>query len=290
MLTKLETWFYQNLHWLRRLVQLFSLLLILAIPLLNRWGWHELQGTFYSMQIGGLEIVDPALALQTILLTKTVGFSLLLMAAIPLIVALLLGKVFCSWMCPFNFLAELGRILRTKMSSRKNEIGQYNPNPRHYWMVLSVLLLFSLFLATPLLTLLSMPGQISGLLGDLIFAGMLGIEWLLVLVLLLLEIFLSRRIWCRMICPVGAVLAIPRARYQMRVKYTPSHCSCSPGHRPCVEACPLYLNPRQPGIYPFCYNCGDCVDACRSEGCALLFKTDIRPIGQISDKSARQLD
>jgi len=34
----------------------------------------------------------------------------------------------------------------------------------------------------------------------------------------------------------------------------------------CNSACPIELNPRQVGIYPYCVNCGECIAACQNKG------------------------
>lgn len=267
-----ENWFLGHLHILRRSLQLGTLVLFLVIPLLNRKGIHVLMGTLYSLKVGGLDIADPALALQTMLLLKEWLLPLAIGAAIPLVLAALLGKVFCSWMCPFNFLAELGQGAKRKLLRITGRRIRHNPAPIYFWVVFGLFVLAALITARPLLTYFSMPGQISALLADLLFHHTLAVEWLLVLVILAAEVVPVRRWWCRSVCPVGAMLAVSSSRHRLRVAYDPRKCNCAPGHFPCIDACPLDLNPRQKGIYPSCYNCGECVMACHYEGRALTFQ------------------
>ncbi|MCP4399094.1 MAG: 4Fe-4S binding protein, partial [bacterium] len=97
---------YQRLNWGRRIVQILALLFLVAVPLLNSIGVHWIVGTLYSFSIGELDVVDPLMALQTILLTKTVYLPLLFAVLVPLGLTLIFGRVFCSWICPKNTFSD----------------------------------------------------------------------------------------------------------------------------------------------------------------------------------------
>lgn len=270
-MTGFEKYIYEHLHVLRRLVQVTALLFLFAVPILNKFGFNEILGTFYSIKIGNLDIVDPALMLQNILLTKEIYFPMLLAGIIPLIITLLLGKVFCSWVCPFNLFAEFTDMLRRKIRPKTVTVRHHNPKPHHYWLVFGVILTAVAVLGVPLIALTSMPGLISGQIADALFWGSLGFESLFVLFILAVEVFRAPRFWCKYACPVGATLSLLRSRHTLKIHYNPQQCSCKPNYLPCNSACPVQLDPRHTGIYPYCFNCGECVDACRNEGQALTF-------------------
>ncbi len=68
----------------------------------------ENNGTVWSMQIAGIEWTDPLAAAESMAASRRVDdgrlwFSIL----IPVLITLLLGKVFCSWICPANLILEL---------------------------------------------------------------------------------------------------------------------------------------------------------------------------------------
>ncbi|MBN2366943.1 MAG: 4Fe-4S binding protein [Calditrichaeota bacterium] len=262
---------YEHLHKLRRAVQILVVLVFIAVPILNDMGITIIFGTLYSISIGNLDIVDPALTLQNILMVKELPVVMLLGALIPLAVALLLGRVFCGWACPYNLIAEYGDKLRRKL--RPKSVKKQNRNPKNpiYWIVFGIIFLVLMITGLPLVTYFSLPGLITAQMADLLFLGTVGIEILLVLVILLLEVFLSPRFWCRFVCPVGATLALARSGRTMRVNFDAEKCTCAPAEFPCNKACPIDLNPRKAGIYPYCFNCGECVDTCRSFGKALTF-------------------
>jgi len=255
-----------NLHLLRRISQIGSMVLIIAIPFLNKLGINILKGTYYSISIGKLDIIDPAMALQMILLTKSILFTVLLMMVVPIVIALILGKVFCSWACPFNFLAELLTKFR-----KSPAIHVRNPKTHYYWIIFVILLLMITVLGVPIIAFISMPGQISALIADAIFSNVIGIEIVLVLIILAIEFIFNRKFWCKYVCPVGATLSLFRTKKTLRITYSPKKCAKCDGKKenPCVSACPLGLNPKLSGIYPYCYNCMECVNACRKNDGAL---------------------
>ncbi len=272
-MTRFERFIYQHLHGLRRATQLLAVVFIFLVPLLNRWGVNDILGTFYSIRIGNLDIVDPALVLQTILLTKEIYFPLLLAGFIPLVITLFFGKVFCSWICPFNLLAEFAEKIRKKIRPSLVRLPHHNPKGHHYWLIYGSVLTFVAVFGVPLISLISMPGLITGQVADWLYIGTIGFEILFVPAILIIEIFFAPRFWCKYACPVGATLALLRAKSTLRIKFDPPKCTYAQTRRlPCQEACPLNLNPmKAKDLYPYCFNCGECVNACRVEGQALNF-------------------
>lgn len=269
--SNLEQFIYRHLSALRRSVQFLALFFIFIIPFLNKQGINAIIGTYYSISIGQLDIVDPSIMLQSILLTKEVYFPLFLAGILPLIFTLFFGKAFCSWICPYNLLAEFGDKMRRKIYPKSIAKRNKNPKPHIYWFVFGSILIVLTISGIPLITLLSFPGLISGQAADAVFSAAIGIEILLVVFVLLLEVFIWPRFWCKYACPVGAMLAVVRSKHTLSIAYDPVVCAnnCpvnSHGLSACNSACPLQLNPRQSGIYPYCYNCGACVDACQNEG------------------------
>ncbi len=266
----LEHHFNRNITRYRRIVQAGAVFLILAVPVLNVLGYRQLTGTFYSISFWELDIVDPSLMVQHVLLTKHILFPLLLAGFIPLLAAFFLGKIFCGWMCPFNLFAEWGDALRKRLRPASVKAHNKNPKPQPYWFIYSGILILLSITGIPLVTLISMPGLISAQTADLILAGSIGIELAMVPVIIGIEIFYIERFWCRFVCPVGATLAVFRFKNSLSVVYENRKCQfqCSGSDKKslCNEVCPVQLNPRHRGIYPYCLNCGACVEACQTSG------------------------
>lgn len=139
-----------------------------------------------------------------------------------------------------------------------------------YWSLFAALVLAALLFAFPLLSYLSLPGIISSSISQSILNMGFGIEIALVLLVLLSEIFLARRYWCKYVCPVGAMLAVFRWRRTMRLVYEETQCACHALTEPCHYVCPLQLSPKRENVYPYCCNCGLCTSACEKTGKAAL--------------------
>jgi ferredoxin-type protein NapH len=258
---------YVRLQSGRRAMQLFVVLFLVAVPLLNLVGVHWVIGSLYSISVFELDIADPVMVLQTTLLTRALYGPLLLAAAIPAVLALAFGRVFCSWMCPYNTLVEWGGWVRGKLplkrrAASRNAAVPANPRPFIYWTVFAVLVVATLAAGLPLLAYLSAPGILSSQLSQGILGFGLGPELALVALLLVAEVALARRFWCKYACPVGAGLSLFRGRRTMRIVRDAERCGCKPGGEACRAVCPLGLAPKQGDVYPYCFNCGQCLKAC----------------------------
>ncbi|MFA6283549.1 MAG: 4Fe-4S binding protein [Desulfurivibrionaceae bacterium] len=247
---------------IRRTVQLLSLAGMVAVPLLNSRGISAVSGSFYSMEIGRLLLTDPLIAIQPLLATMSIDATLLASALIPAGLALVLGRVFCSWVCPQNTLSELFDAVGIRLGGRRFFMPTQGPLVRY--AVLAAILAITLLYGFPLASLLSAPGIISVQTARFIYEGTVGLELALIGTIILAELFLVRRVWCNHLCPVGSMLSLFRFKKTMRVvmaeegEHACLHC------RECVKACQLGLNPMDGEIAPQCHNCGACIDACQS--------------------------
>lgn len=246
---------------IRRTVQIFSLVAMVAVPLLNSRGFGAVSGSFYSVSLGPLMLTDPLIAIQSLLATLRFDTVLLASALIPAGLALVLGRVFCGWVCPQNTLSELFDAAGHRLGLRR--FFAPTPAPLARYAVLAVILAATLLYGFPLASLLSAPGIISVQTARLIYEGTVGLELALIGTIILAELFLVRRVWCNDFCPVGSMLGLFRSKRTMRVvmteaeEHTCIHC------RECAKACQLGLNPMGGEIAPQCHNCGACIDACQ---------------------------
>jgi len=260
----------------RRVSQVLGLLLPLFIAGLILVGYRGLIGSYYSLSWGPLQIVDPAMGLQALLLGRSFTTSLAVGLILPLLVALLLGRVFCGWICPYNTLMEAVQKLEQRFfprrfaSNRRRASQAGNPHPLWFWGILLALLALTMILGLPLLSYLSPPGLFSSQITQAILGLGVGLEFALVAVLMLVEISLGRRWWCRQLCPVGAVLGIFRMSRTLSVVHDADRCQCHVLREPCHLACPTDLVPKRDGLYPSCLNCALCVRACERTGYGAL--------------------
>ena len=268
---------YNRLNKYRRAFQLFVLLFLIAVPLLILLDVREIVGNLYSIRIFGLDIADPAMVLQTIVLSKEFYISLIIMALIPLILATIFGRVFCSWMCPYNSLLEFFENKKVKKLMRKIGLGGkrnlYNTNPKPIYFYAFTIIFYAttLIVSFPIIGFLSFPGIISSQIAAAILGLSIGLELSLFAVVFMIEILTWKRFWCKYVCPVGVVLSLVKNKKTLRVIHDPEKCNCKGTTEPCSISCPMDLDPKEKNLYPFCFNCGKCIKACEQTGNGALF-------------------
>ncbi len=268
---------------LRRPAQILALCAVCALPWLNAHGWNAVSGDFFALNLAGAPFADPLSALQLLAAGMLPGARLWTGALLALLLALLLGRVFCSWVCPYGLLSELayclGKRLRGSGGASRSPAGGRRPSPFLFRLsVTAAGLLGAALSGFPLLNRVSLPGELSLLplalrdAADAWASG--GLWWIPALVagLLSAELLVGRRLWCRYVCPQSVCLGLASRCFPngLRVRWTPGRCTCR-GTAPCHAACSLALHPRRPGGPPplECTNCGDCVAACARHGGAL---------------------
>ncbi|MDR3090209.1 MAG: 4Fe-4S binding protein [Desulfobulbaceae bacterium] len=246
-----------------------ALAVIVANPLINFFCQnHFVQGWYQSIAVGELWFVSPLEGLESILVAKAVYAPAFIGMIAPLTLAFLLGRVFCSWICPLTLLLEIVDWLRRRLGGKKRPSAHSEIVPRWtLWLVLPAELLISMVLGAPLFVIFSPPGLIGRELMMLVFFRALAMEGLLLLALIALELF-SRRLFCRCLCPLGALLALTGGKRRLRVQLQADACvDCGR----CAKTCPLGLRPQtDQAASIYCWNCGDCVDCCPSQ--ALRFR------------------
>jgi ferredoxin-type protein NapH len=281
MVERIKNNFYKRLNLYRKIFQIFSLAFLIAVPLLVVNEIYTIIGNLYSITIADVDIVDPAMSLQTMLLSREVIEVLLIGLIIPVLLALIFGKVFCSWMCPFNTLSEYWQKLTRKLFKKryrkaKLKVRDKNPEPVYFWAILIFFFVLSLILDFPLITFLSAPGIISSEISHVIMGMGFGLEIIIVLAIIVIEGLIFKRYWCKFICPVGGILSVFRFKRTLHLVYNENVCSCAAVSEPCCYSCPLDLSPKRKNLYPFCYNCGECIKICEKTGSgALTFSSGI---------------
>ncbi len=246
---------------IRKTAQMLSIAAMVAVPLANSRGISVVSGSFYSLTIGPLTMTDPIIALQPLLATLNLDWGLLATAFIPAGLALVLGRVFCSWVCPQNTLSELFDVIGGKLGL--SHFLTPGPGSLIRYSLLGLILAITLLFGFPLASLLSAPGIISTQTARLIYEGVVGLELSFIGLILLAEFFVARRIWCGNLCPVGAMLGLFRWKRTLRVIMSEEAGRACIGCRECARACQLGLNPMTGNLAPQCHNCGACIDACR---------------------------
>lgn len=265
----------------RRAFQIFVALAFIVIPLLNRSRYSMVYGNFLSFHMFGIPLADPLAVLQLTL--KNFYFTLenFIGTLLPLLLALSLGTVFCSWICPYGLFSELAQKLNKKLFSKGYKGLPLNAGGFWFKMLLFGVgfVVFFLLSTTPVLNQLSTAAWYSRFFQYYFGQDVISLCYLFLLALLVIECIAGKRLWCRYICPQSVLIILTKLlnRKRLRVVFDEEKCICKPGYERCDMACTLSLKPKtlSNSLDTECSNCGDCVVACQKMGKALTFDSFI---------------
>lgn len=207
-----------------------------------------------------------------------IGVTLLFLGAVTLAVSLLLGRVFCGWVCPLGTIFDgYGWILK------RMRIRTQGPSPRwfraKYYLLVAILIFAVLGGVSPLMGLdpiVLLTRTVAVVLSpfwrghsELAFGsgtalGMHG-YWVDGLTLLLFMTIMAgttrlSRIWCRTACPLGAYLGV-LSRHSMLRRSTSQCVRCNI----CSQNCPTgAISFENPEVYneSECIKCFSCSQEC----------------------------
>lgn len=247
--------------------------------------------------------MDPLVFAGTFLSAGTVVPALLL-AVLILGLSFVMGRFFCSYICPMGTTIDMADCLvRSGQKSRTRSSPVWLPPLRIAKYLLLVFVLGSalmgislVFLASPLSLITRLYGlvifPVAALLADLGMdilrnAGdLLGItifpytsinvsrydlQWLVIGIFMIIFgcAFFSPRFWCRYICPSGALFALCSRKPLLRrvVDETCTRCGV------CQSSCPMEAIPEDPERtnYSECIACLRCVKVCPVDAVAFIY-------------------
>jgi ferredoxin-type protein NapH len=263
--------------WLKRrwiVLITVNLLFSLSYFLYIRVNVQFLEGSLTGSRFVGFHMADLNAALQIMLAFKMVLINLLIGTITVFIMWWLLGgRTFCSWVCPYHLLSEWAEILHLKL--RKKKIVKEHPIDRRArtWLWL-------IFIVLAIITGYTVYESISptGILSRALIYGP-GIALVWVGILLLFEIFYSRRGWCRYFCPIGLTYGLVGATSPMKVRYELGKCYHDGACRQvCLVPHVLDVTKKRRATEPIldlsadCTRCGKCIDACPTNALNYKFK------------------
>lgn len=233
-----------------------------------------LEGAMTASRFVGFHMADLNAALQVMLAYKHMVLNLLIGTATVFVLWWLLGgRTFCSWVCPYHLVAEWAEALHLKLAKRKLvEDMSFHRGVRAVFYLIFALL--ALRTGYTVFETISPTGILSR---ALIYGPGLALLW--VLALLAFEVFISRRAWCRYICPIGITYGLVGSISPVRVQYNMQTCHYEGD---CRKVClvPHVLDVTIRGraktldtdIGADCTRCGLCVDLCPTHSLSFKIK------------------
>ncbi len=240
--------------------------------------------TFAHIPIGTLCALCPVGFAELSVASGNIPWALLPGVLILLAVVFLLGRVFCSWVCPTSLLRNIfgGRKPRglTGQTGICSGCSQEDPNDGRtrnnllaQGIILAALLVISFIVHFPVFCLLCPIGLVFGTMfavSRMLFTWQPGWELVVFPAMLALELFVLRR-WCSAICPLGFFFGLmAKARTKLsflpKVKVNEQTCIHAEGCEVCTTTCPENICAATSDAKDLedCTMCLDCKEHCPS--------------------------
>lgn len=223
-----------------------------------------LEGSLSGSRFMGFHLIDPFVALQVIAAHNSVPANLIIGTVTVVLFYLAAGgRAFCSWVCPYGLLSELGERLHFFLVRKKIIKGGLSLPVGRYWFfalwaglsIVTGLLVFEIF-------------NVVGILSRFLIYGA-GAAGIWVLLVFLAEVFFARRFWCRSVCPIGSAYGLLNYVSAGRIARDGDCDNCGRCASVCIEPSILnFKNMKTEDGKPVyikgsaCILCGRCIEAC----------------------------
>ncbi len=190
--------------------------------------------------------------------------GLFILSAVILL-SLVFGKSFCSWLCPVGLLSELLGDIGNKLTGWRGKLPVWLDWPlRSLKYLLLGFFVYSIFFLMNDAALKQFLDSPYNLVSDVkmyyFFANITRFSLIVLTVLFAASIFI-RNFWCRFLCPYGALLGITSLLSPQKIKRNAVSCiDCGK----CAKVCPSHIKVDQVKtvVSDECTSCLKCLDAC----------------------------
>ncbi len=226
--------------------------------------------------------IDPLVAISTAITTHTV-YKGLLWSLVILIPTLFLGRVFCNWICPYGVLHQfVGWLFRGLIPKETIEANRYRKLYHVKYYILIAMLVAALFgslqiglldpicliyrsLTGALVPAANMPTQT--FFGDYNLHQGGFVIGAVIFALLSMNLVIPR-FFCRVLCPLGALLGLLSRFAWWRIERDPLRCTdCDL----CLKGCEGASDPHKNLRMSECFVCFNCIEDCPEGALSFAF-------------------
>lgn len=228
-------------------------------------------GSLWAFTVFGVPMSDPLGLISELINSVKFPFKYVIGGVIPFFIAFLLGRVFCSWLCPMVVLYGITGRIRAFMTRLRIPLMSLKVERKTrvivFWGGLVLSYFFGAWVWHFILPYISFTHEIFSY---IVFSGFTVGAYFLI-ALLVLDIGLVPGQFCDSVCPTGFLLSY-LGKFSF-LKLRVDEASCPTGCTMCNKVCPIDLYPKDDTLYS-CHLCLICVDNCPTDN----IKLEINPM------------
>jgi ferredoxin-type protein NapH len=239
-----------------------------------------LEGTLNGSRFLGFHMIDPFATLEVFLATYHIPINIIIGTTTIVIVYMLVGgRTYCSWVCPYGILSEYGEKLHNTLVAKKIiKSRKFDHRVKYiFWLGFLSMAFVSGYIVFETI---SMVGILSRMIA---YGWSMALIW--VAIVFAIEVFFSRRAWCRYICPIGTTYGMIGKVSALRIEWNDNCDSCMVCHDVCFENQVLEITKakydkqreeksieREYITGADCTLCGRCIDVCHADALQFDFR------------------
>lgn len=228
----------------RRTVEIGQAVILLGLPFLKIKGESALRFDVPSLQ---LHLFGLDLWMEEFFIVLV---ALIFLALLVMLITLLLGRIWCGWLCPQTVIADFTSFADTRGKGLLNRLIAWTAT-----FLISIIVSADLiwYFVSPYEFI---PRLIEGGLGDIIRGF-----WISLTVILFLNFVLLRQGFCATVCPYAKLQGVLFDSRTLVVAFDPRRKDECIECMSCVRTCPVGIDIRK-GPNIACIHCAECVDKC----------------------------
>ena len=223
---------------------------------------NAIKGTTWSGSIFGLKLSDPLAVVGQVSAGMSWYWPFVITALIPIAFTVVFGRFFCGWICPATMIYELNDNLASWLRKVGIPIGRRKLDRRMKYLVLAVGIVLSFATGAVLFAAIYPPAIIGREVYYAIAQQGFGVGAVFFILTLLFDLMLTRRGFCRYVCPGGALYSLLGRFRLVRIERKVETCNdCAK----CNAVCQFGLDPLHDDFGQECNNCSACIAVCPTD-------------------------